>query len=380
MAVEIKTLYILSFILAFAMAGMVFFSWLHQRDAHGLRALAAGLVLGALGLVEMSLRTKTSPAALVIMANTLVIAGYATVWMALRRFNTGALSFGFAITPAALFLVAFSILLLSGADVHHRVAFGSATIAILTLLCGSEVLRARRSDPLPSRVPTALAFFVITVSLCVRCVASLTSEAPAKSTPFFDPTQGVTLFVNIVCVVALTLGFLMMTNERLLRHLETLASTDALTNLPNRRLLFEEGGRRNDAATSVLMIDLDHFSDVNRNFGHAGGDRALIAFAETARRQLRATDLIARYGGEEFCALLRGTDQAGAVQIAERIRERVEAMSTDVDGRPLKITVSIGVAPLQDDLRAAMRRADGALYLAKAQGRNRVCLASDDAA
>ena len=213
-----------------------------------------------------------------------------------------------------------------------------------------------------------------------RCVASLTSEAPAKSTPFFDPTQGVTLFVNIVCVVALTLGFLMMTNERLLRHLETLASTDALTNLPNRRLLFEEGGRRNDAATSVLMIDLDHFSDVNRNFGHAGGDRALIAFAETARRQLRATDLIARYGGEEFCALLRGTDQAGAVQIAERIRERVEAMSTDVDGRPLKITVSIGVAPLQDDLRAAMRRADGALYLAKAQGRNRVCLASDDAA
>ena len=55
-------------------------------------------------------------------------------------------------------------------------------------------------------------------------------------------------------------------------------------------------------------------------------------------------------------------------------------MSTDVDGRPLKITVSIGVAPLQDDLRAAMRRADGALYLAKAQGRNRVCLASDDAA
>ena len=75
MAVEIKTLYILSFILAFAMAGMVFFSWLHQRDAHGLRALAAGLVLGALGLVEMSLRTKTSPAALVIMANTLVIAG-----------------------------------------------------------------------------------------------------------------------------------------------------------------------------------------------------------------------------------------------------------------------------------------------------------------
>jgi diguanylate cyclase (GGDEF)-like protein len=380
MAVEIKTLYTLSFILAFAMAGMAFFSWFHQRDAHGLRALATGLVLGAVGLVEMSLRTKTSPPELVIMANTLVIAGYATVWMALRRFNTGAPSFRFAIAPPALFLVAFTVLLLSGADVNHRVAFGSATIAILTLLCGSEVLRARRSDPLPSRAPTALAFFVMTISLTVRCIASLTSETPATTTPFYDPTQGVTLFANIVCVVALTLGFLMMTNERLLRHLESLASTDALTSLPNRRLLFEEGGRRNEAQTSVLMIDLDHFSEVNRTFGHAGGDRALIAFAETARRQLRGTDLIARYGGEEFCALLRGTDQAGAVHIAERVRESVEAMSIDVEGRPLKITVSIGVAPLEGDLRSAMRRADGALYRAKSLGRNKVCLASDDAA
>ena len=120
------------------------------------------------------------------------------------------------------------------------------------------------------------------------------------------------------------------------------------------------------------MIDLDHFSEVNATFGHAGGDQALIAFARLARQQLRPTDLIARYGGEEFCALLRGVEEPEALRIAERLRAAIGDMSIDVDGRPLRITVSIGMAKLDGDLGTAMRKADVALYRAKALGRNQV--------
>ena len=185
-----------------------------------------------------------------------------------------------------------------------------------------------------------------------------------------------TLLINTICVVAMTLGFLMMTHERLRHHYENLATTDELTALPNRRVLLQEGKRLRDPAC-VLMIDLDHFSEVNRRFGHAGGDRALIAFAELARGQLRPGDLIARYGGEEFCALLRDANEPEARSIAERLRASIAELSMDVDGRPLRITASIGLARLDGDLEAAMRKADVALYRAKALGRNQVCSAAD---
>ena len=122
----------------------------------------------------------------------------------------------------------------------------------------------------------------------------------------------------------------------------------------------------------VLMIDLDHFTNVNRTFGHAGGDQALVAFARLAREQLRPDDLIARYGGEEFCVLLRDVDEPEALRVAERLRAAIADLSVDIDGRPLRITTSIGVATLRKDLQDAMRRADVALYRAKDRGRNRV--------
>jgi diguanylate cyclase (GGDEF)-like protein len=127
------------------------------------------------------------------------------------------------------------------------------------------------------------------------------------------------------------------------------------------------------------MMDLDHFSDVNRRFGHLGGDHALAAFAAFARSQLRPTDLIARYGGEEFCALLQDSDEKEGARTAERGRAGSAEMSINLGGEPVRITVSIGLTQMIDgDLPASIREADIALYRAKALGRNRVCRASDE--
>ena len=104
------------------------------------------------------------------------------------------------------------------------------------------------------------------------------------------------------------------------------------------------------------MMDLDHFAEVNKRFGHAGGDLALIAFAGLLRQHMRPTDTVARYGGEEFCALLLGTDIEEAGRIAERLREASPDRPSTLADHAVKITVSIGVARLRDgDLAASMR-------------------------
>jgi diguanylate cyclase (GGDEF)-like protein len=182
------------------------------------------------------------------------------------------------------------------------------------------------------------------------------------------------------------LGLLMMANGRLRRRYEKLASTDELTGLPDRRFFLEHGERlcsraaRGKLPACILLMDLDHFSEVNRQFGHPGGDHALASFAAFARTQLRPTDLIGRYGGEEFCVLLQGTDEHEGLRVAERLRTGVADMAIDVGGRALRITVSIGLTRLDDDgdLRASIRKADIAPYRAKGLGRNLVCSTSVD--
>jgi diguanylate cyclase (GGDEF)-like protein len=385
MQLDVKTLYLLNIVVAFVTAGVSFFSWFHHRDMPGLRGWAIGLSLGAVGSVMLSLRTPETPVILPIVANTLIVAGYATVWMSVRRFNDGSLHLRYIALPVALFAVPFAIASLAGADLRSRIVMVSAAIGALSLLAGWEVIRARKQEPLGSRLPTASAFFLIAVAMIIRGGFALFREPPATESAFYEPTQGSTLFINTVCLVAVTLGLLMMANERLRRRYEKLASTDELTGLPNRRFFLEHGERlcrraaRDKSQICVLLMDLDHFSEVNRRFGHPGGDHALATFAAFALQQLRPSDLIARYGGEEFCVLLLGTDETEGAQIAERFRAGVAGMSIDIGGRSLEITISIGLTQLEDgDLRASIRKADIALYRAKALGRNLVCRASDE--
>jgi diguanylate cyclase (GGDEF)-like protein len=386
MQLDVKTLYLLNIVVALVTAGVSFFSWFYHRDMPGLRGWAIGLSLGAAGTVMLSLRTPASPIILAIAGNTLIVAGYATVWMSVRRFNDGVLDLRYVTFPVGLFVVFFTIASLAGADIRDRIAMVSTAIGTLSLLAGREVFNARKQEPLGSRLPTSLAFAFIAIAMIVRAIFALLGEVPSTDSAFYDPTQGSTLFVNTVCLVAVTLGLLMMANERLRRRYEKLASTDELTGLPNRRFFLEHGERlcsraaRDKFPACILLMDLDHFSEVNRLFGHPGGDHALAAFAAFTRTQLRPTDLIGRYGGEEFCVLLQRTDEKEGVRIAERLRTGVANMSIELGREVLRITVSIGLTQLDDDgdLRASIRKADIALYRAKALGRNLVCSTSAD--
>jgi diguanylate cyclase (GGDEF)-like protein len=384
MPLDVKTLYVLNIVVATVAASVCLFSWSKHRDTASFLGWAAGLALGAAGSLLVSMRPPASALELAIMGNTLIICGYATVWASVRQFNHRPFEVRLVVAALVLFGLPFTVATLTGAEVASRVVMVSLGIAVLSLLAAWEAFRPWASEPIAGRLATAIAFAAIGLAMLVRAAFALLSGPAPADTPYFDATQGSMLFVNTVCVVAATLGLLMMANERLRRRYETMASTDELTGLPNRRFFVEQGNllarraAREGSPTSVLMIDLDHFSEVNRRFGHAGGDQALVAFGSFARQHLRPGDLMARYGGEEFCVVLAGTAEREAALIAERLRAGIASLAVDVEGQALAFTISIGVARLEGaDLTDAIRRADIALYLAKASGRNMVSAAVD---
>lgn len=169
--------------------------------------------------------------------------------------------------------------------------------------------------------------------------------------------------------------------DRMRISLIELAQQDPLTQLLNRRsferLAQQEAQRaqRNAGRWALLMIDIDHFKQLNDSLGHAAGDHALVAVAECLRAALRTEDLAARWGGEEFVLLLVGTVENVAAQVAERIRQSLQELPLQFQGQKFRITASIGLAATQgaeQSLASLLQRADVALYAAKAEGRNRV--------
>ena len=173
---------------------------------------------------------------------------------------------------------------------------------------------------------------------------------------------------------------------RAARERERLIRIDQLTDIPNRRSFDErlplEWGRaiRTKTPISILILDLDLFKNYNDTYGHLQGDKALQVTAKLFMQELkRSGDIVARWGGEEFSILLSNTDVSGALDVAERIRQRVENMQIPlIDGTMSTITVSIGVNSLvpstSSSLEDFINHADMALYTAKREGRNRVCL------
>jgi diguanylate cyclase (GGDEF)-like protein len=172
---------------------------------------------------------------------------------------------------------------------------------------------------------------------------------------------------------------------RAARERERLIRIDQLTEIPNRRNFDErlplEWGRaiRTKTPISILILDLDYFKDYNDTYGHLQGDKALQVIAKIFAQELKRTsDLVARWGGEEFAILLANTDFNGAYDVAERIREKVENLQIQVEGLVSKVTVSIGInclIPTSNNLlEEFIHHADMALYTAKREGRNRVCL------
>ena len=207
--------------------------------------------------------------------------------------------------------------------------------------------------------------------------AFFTELYPTLRTP--HPVNVVGAVLNHIALTLTTIGLLVGWHEEAEHELRRQADTDGLTGLLNRRAWCAranaaiETARRQTEGIAVLMLDIDHFKRINDRWGHAAGDRALLAVAKGLRDCARRTDLLCRYGGEEFCLLLASVDEASARDVDERLRAALLGHAAAEEGFALGF--SSGLALLRDDdadVQSLLRRADLALYAAKAAGRGRL--------
>ena len=184
----------------------------------------------------------------------------------------------------------------------------------------------------------------------------------------------------IISLVMMAFATLMLVSESITSELRRLAEVDSLTNTFNRRsflTLLEKAvsaSSRQQTALSVLLIDLDHFKQINDTYGHGTGDDVLCHFVSVASSCLRTEDVLGRIGGEEFAAFLPNAGMTDAQLIAERLRSRVAEQSLAGVRGDIRLTISIGIAQCLpgEPAELALQRADEAMYRAKEHGRNRI--------
>jgi diguanylate cyclase (GGDEF)-like protein len=235
------------------------------------------------------------------------------------------------------------------------------------------VLREPPHDARRARRLLALCYALATVALVVK--AALAAEVG-----WVNIDNGPFYFGPYALIIAGSFAFLLMHKERADEESSRLATTDPLTGVFNRRTFIEladqELARAHRAGTplTIMMLDLDHFKQVNDTCGHLVGDEVLVSFTRLIRDCIRRGDLVVRYGGEEFCVLLPSTTLAAATALAERIRTTCAA--EPLTERAFKVTVSIGLTARPSTgvtrLNDLLARADEALYRAKDGGRNQV--------
>jgi len=196
------------------------------------------------------------------------------------------------------------------------------------------------------------------------------------------------VYMTMATAAVFNFMFLFLIVLRLLRRLTVLVQRDALTGLFNRRAMEQmldhawSRWRRLAEPFTVVTVDLDHFKNINDTWGHHAGDEVLKATAGKLQAHVRAADVVGRVGGEEFLAVLEACPAGPSAIRAERLRQAIGADAVPIDGGvSVAVTASIGVATVSaadTDVTQMLRRSDAALYRAKREGRNRVCMAGED--
>lgn len=390
MQIDLHTLYFL-LIGTLAVVGAMM---LWERQAHRLRARelafwAAGcFVFVAACLVAMNRSILPGVFGLAI-ASLLFVSGY-LLWLHGARLLDGPAGtrwYGVAIAAlAVVWAVAGNHF--PKALWNHISALPVAAVCGLTAL---TILRSRTTRGLRSRylavaIPAGHGLFYLGRAFVTPALAS------AYGADVLSAVAKFTMYEGVLYSVAMPMTFMALIREEAQERLRMAARTDYLTGLFNRQGFFEQGSQildRSDRNTpvSLLAFDLDHFKAINDRHGHAAGDAVIQFFATVVRDLMRDVagpkPVLARLGGEEFAALLPGRSLVEARRIGEEVAHRFAEASVADEGPGIRATVSIGLAesrPGQIDLGQLLDRADGALYRAKALGRNRVEVASPAAA
>jgi diguanylate cyclase (GGDEF)-like protein len=355
---------------------LVLSAWAQER----IRALAwwgTAYLVGGFSVAIWSIENLISPPLPPGAVNTLLFVACGMIWSAARIFHGRRVLWAAMSAGAIIWLIACTVPDFAQWSAA-RIVLSSLIVSTYTFLTAAELWRERRKTLL-RRWPAI--FVPILHGAVFLFPIPLASLLPEERGIVSLASGWIAVFAleTMLYVVGTAFIVLVLAKERTVRIQKDAASTDELTGMLNRRGFFAAAHQlvarqaKKREPVSVLMFDLDHFKSINDRYGHAVGDEALRVFAVTASGNLRVSDVVARFGGEEFVAMLPGS-LADARAAAERVRLAFQAAAGVVADRPLAATVSIGAASAElcADIAALITAADGALYKAKANGRNRV--------
>jgi diguanylate cyclase (GGDEF)-like protein len=382
MSLDVPTLFIVSIFVTTILGLFLLFAWVQDRSIRALAWWGVAYLIGGLSVALFSVQDSLSDPLSVAIANALLFVACGVIWSGARLFH------GREVLPYAMFagaLVWLFCMMVPGfaASPTARIVVSSLTISTYTLLTAFE-LWCGRKEPLVSRWPAMIVLILHAVVFLSPIPIIVLLPPDHRYSAFFSGWFAIFALETLLYAIATAFIILAMAKERTERIHKTAATIDPLTSIFNRRALLDAGRRIlrrqvwDNQPVGVLMFDLDFFKKINDRFGHAAGDRTLQLFAETASANLRATDIIGRLGGEEFAAVLPASNLAAVAVAAERVRSAFEKAAVEIDGHPVKGTVSIGAAAAinpDSDIDELLALADKALYAAKKGGRNRVVLA-----
>ena len=386
---DIRTVLLLSMVITLVLGLSLVAAWRSGDDAlaRAQRLWVRGCAVQPLAWVLLGLRGAIPDVFSVLLANLLIVASFADFGAALVRLRgarppwraVGLLLTAVAVTQAAFIWLRPSL--------QARVVLISAALLLLSVAAVRAVWRLQAAPRPRSHWLVALAFGLGALVLAVRIVVEGLLSPGLATLLQGSPMQSLVFVYGAVVPIASTIGFLLIGNDRHIAELQRLVALDPLTGALNRRTLERQAdallqqAQRRGQAYSLLLLDADHFKQVNDVFGHDAGDEVLRAVVAVLRQGLRPADLVGRLGGEEFVVVLPDAGTAAALQRAEQLRAAVAALRFEVAGRRVPLTVSIGLATAgAESFADLLRRADHAMYAAKHAGRNRVELAPEPVA
>ncbi|MBS1177438.1 MAG: hypothetical protein H6R06_1850 [Proteobacteria bacterium] len=361
-------------------------AWLAQAERVALAHWSVYAGLSAVTWMLLSLHFRSPPLLVVLIGVCSVIALRRGIRLYIGR------PLGWA-TPALM----LALVLAGGAlaqEANWRPLQAVINFGVLAALYLATAFDLRRHalEDLHWRFPLALSLPLLLggVAFGSRALrAALAPESVATEMNMHSALNVGSALAYIVLVLLMHATLMALVVTRLLGRLQQLARRDALTGLLNRRAMHaaldQHARQRRRAADtfSVLMIDVDHFKDVNDRHGHEAGDHALMHISRLMAQALRTQDRLARFGGEEFLVLLPASNLARALAEAESLRLQVRSQPLELGELSVPLSVSIGVAEWagsSEDLSRLLARADDALYRAKRLGRDRVEAALQGAA
>ncbi len=351
------------------------------RASDALRFWGVAMMVGAAGIVLLAIPADVGPGA-GLAGTAMILLGTALSWTGARVFSgrhpEPAIVLG---GPVAWLALGASSL---GATDLTQVVLAPAIGTAYTLATAFELWRGRE-EPLRAR-KAAIGLLLLHAGIHGGRAAAVAFGAPGSAAHSAE-LLSVMLLEALLHTTGIAFLVLALMKERAemrsMVHLRELALLDALTGLGNRRYFDQALDRelrraiRDHTSIALLMIDADHFKAYNDSYGHPAGDNCLRAIGSAIRSVVqRPSDVRVRYGGEEFAVLLTGTDEAGAMAVADAIQANIVALQMRHAGSPHgQVSVSIGVASVKPDRGTIrgdklVRAADRALYAAKAAGRN----------